>query len=264
MTTSPKPYAVRRISSTEQQLVAGRSLAAGELILCEQPIVQVPVGRYRFDTYAWDLVDMLLADKERMLEYTRCHLYASRVLMEADDLAIEAHLVKTYRKSRQFVRTLYAGVATNNVGILDEERLVRGHGVYPLLSRSDHSCVPNCELQPANWRAGEVGLAAKQDIRAGEPLTWSYFREAEFLPQDWVTRNYNLVNLFRFACRCARCQAERPPEVPASQAGQVAYLDELLYAEAKKLASSPEGVAHARAQCSVNLHRDRLQARQNR
>ncbi len=184
--------------------------------------------------------------------------------MEAADLAIEAHLVKIHRKSRQFVRMLYAGVATNNVGVLDADGLVRGHGVYPLLSRSDHSCVPNCELRPANWRAGEAALAAKQDIRAGEPLTWSYFREAEFLPQDWVTRNYSLVNLFRFACRCARCQAERPPEVPASPAGQVAYLDKLLYADAKKMASTPEGIARALAQCSVNLHRDRLVARGNR
>ena len=257
-------FKLRRTSPTEQQLVAARQLAAGEVILREKAIIQVPVGYYVLSTYVWDLVDMLLSDKERLLQYNRLHLFASRTLLDAQDQEIEAHLIQKHRKSRQFVRTLYCSVATNNVGILDDECLVRAHGVFPWLSRSNHSCEPNTALTPANWRAGETSLVAKREIRAGEPLTWCYFREAEFLPQDWETRNYNLVNLYRFACRCLRCQAERPAGVPASPEGQVAYLDKLILENAREIAKTPEGVEKLRAESPVNVHRERLFASRNR
>lgn len=263
-TTSANPYALRRTSPAEQQLVAARSLAPGETVLFEKPIVHVPVGFYQLSTYVWDMVDMLLSDKERLLQYTRLRLYASRTLLDVEDQEIEARLIQKHRKSRQFIRTLYCSVGTNNVGILDEDLLVRAHGVFPLLSRSDHSCEPNTALTPSNWRAGETSLVATREIRAGEPLTWCYFREAEFLPQDWMTRNYNLVNLYRFACRCPRCQAERPADVPASPAGQVAYLDKLILQNAREMAKTPEGVEKMRAEAPVNMHRERLFASRNR
>jgi hypothetical protein len=264
MTTPPKAYAVRRISPTEHQLVAGRNLAAGELILHEQAVVHVPVGRYRYDTFVWDLIDKLLSDKALLAQYTRCQLLSSQLQLHAEDEVIEDLMVKKHHKSRRFVHELYLGVGTNNLGILDEAGLVRAYGVFPFLSRADHSCEPNAELTPANWRAGETALSAKRDIRAGEPLTWSYFREAEFLPQDWATRNYHLVNVFRFACRCARCKAERPNDVPSSQAGQVAYFDKLFMEQAKEMARSPDSLAHFKnlqAESPLNMHRKRLAER---
>jgi hypothetical protein len=264
-TTPPSAaYALRRMSSTEQQLVAARPLAQSETVLCEKPVVHVDVGHYRLSTYVWDMVDLLLADKVLLLQFTRCHLFAPPAKLDAEDEMIEAHLVKKYRKSRQFIRNLFFGVATNNVGIIDEDRFVRGHGVYPWLSRTNHSCEPNTALAPANWRAAEASLVAKRDIRVGEPLTWCYFREEEFLPQDWLTRNYNLVNLYRFTCRCPRCQTERPADVPASPAGQVAYIDKLIVKAAREIAHSPKALEQLRAESPVNVHRERLLASRNR
>lgn len=261
MTISQKAFAVRRISPTEHQLVASRNLAAGELILKEHPVVQVPVGRYKFGTYVWDLIDKLLSDRALLAQYTRAQLLGSQLLLGPEDEAMESFMVQKHSKSRRFIRDLYFGVGTNNLGILDEERLLRAYGVFPMLSRADHSCEPNSELTPANWRAGEAALSAKRDIRAGEPLTWSYFRESEFLPHDWATRNYSLVNVFRFACRCSRCQAERPQEVPSSQAGQLAYFDKLFREHAKELAKSPDGIARVLADNPLNLHRNSLAER---
>jgi len=258
MTTSTKAYAVRRISPTEHQLVAGRHLAAGELILCESPVVQVPVGRYKFGTFVWDLIDQLLSDKALLQQYNRCQLLASQLLLDPEDAAMEDFMVKRHQKSRKLVHDLYLSVGTNNLGILGEDRLVHGYGVFPFISRADHSCEPNAELTPANWQAGEAALSAKRDIKAGEPLTWSYFRETEFIPQDWATRNYNLVNLYRFACRCPRCERERPAEIPSSQAGQIAYFDKLFREQAKELVQSPEGMAQLHAQSPMNMHRDLL------
>lgn len=255
---SDNSFTLHRISSTEQQLVSARKLASGETVLFEKPIVQVAVGYYQLSTYVWDMVDMLLSNKELLLQYTRLHLLASQTLLDADDQLIETHLVKKHRKSRPFVRTLYCSVATNNVGILDDEGLIRGHGIFPWISRSDHSCEPNTALTPANWHVGEISLVAKQEIRSGEPLTWCYFREAEFLPQDWLTRNYNLVNLYRFSCRCRRCQAERPADVPASPAAQVAYIDKLILQDAREAAKTSEGVEKMMSEAPVNVHRERL------
>lgn len=259
-TTPDNSFSLRRISSTEQQLVATRSIAEGETVLREESLVRVEVGHYQLTTYVWDLVDILLSNKEKLNQYTRLKLLASQTLLDDVDQQIEAHLVQKHRKSRQFVRTLYCSVATNNVGILDEEMLVRGHGIFPWLSRSDHSCEPNTALTPANWRAGEASLIAKREIRAGEPLTWCYFQEAEFLPQDWITRNYNLVNLYRFTCRCARCQKERPADVPASPAAQVAYIDKLIIKDALEAAKTAEGAQKMFESSPVNLHRERLLA----
>jgi len=253
-----KLYAVRSISPTERQLVAGRNIVEGEVILCEKPIVQVPVGRYQFGTYVWDIVNHLLSSKPLLAQYARCQLLCSQLLLGAEDEAIESYMVKKHQRSRRFVHDLFLGVGTNNVGILDEAGLVRGHGVFPLLSRADHSCEPNTELTAANWRAGEVALSAKRDIRNGEALTWSYFREAEFVPQDWATRNYNLVNLFRFACRCPRCDQERPREVPSSQLGQLKYFDKLFMEQAREVVNSPDGLARMQAESPLNVHRNRL------
>jgi hypothetical protein len=264
MTTPTPPYTLRRLSSTEHQLVATRNIAKDEMVLREQPVVHVSVGHYRLSTYVWDMVDLLLADKSRLQQYVRSHLLSTPQFLDKQDLLIEAHLVTKYRKSRQFVRDLYFGVGTNNVGIVDDEMLVRAHGVFPLLSRTDHSCIPNCALTPGNWRAAEATLVAKHDISAGEPLTWCYFSEADFLPQNWLTRNYNLVNLYRFACRCPRCTAERPAEVPSDQVKQVAYLDKFIKEAASELARQADGMEQARAQNPINLHRERLSARINR
>jgi hypothetical protein len=260
MTTPSKAYAVRRISPTEHQLVAGRNLAAGELILCEQPVVQVPVGYYEFGTYVWDILDKLLSNKVLLAQYTRYQLLGSQLLLDPEDRAMEDFMVQKHRKSRRFVHELYLSIGTNNIGFIDEGYLVRGYGLFPALSRTDHSCDPNAKLTPANWRVGEVGLSAKRDILAGEPLTWSYFREAEFLPLDWATRNYNLVNLYRFACRCPRCETERPNNVPSSQAGQLDYFDKLFMEQAREIAKSPDALDRMRAESPMNLHRDLLAA----
>lgn len=233
MTITSSAYAVRRITPTEHQLVAARNLSAGEFILHETALVQAPEGRYQYQTFVWDIVDQLLSDKALLAQYNRLRLYAHQAFfLDPLDEIMENAMVVKHKKSRRLVRDLYLSVGTNNIGILDEKRHVRGHGIFPILSRSDHSCDPNTEVTPANWRAGETAMRVKRDIQAGEPLTWTYFRADEFLPVDWHTRNYNLVNIYRFACRCKRCEAERPADMPSSPADLLAHFDKLILADA--------------------------------
>ena len=243
----------------EQQLVASERVAAGDLLVEEAPVVSIPHQvRYAYGSYSWDLVDRILKDRELLQRYGRLKLHVTEFLMDPLDLAAEAQLVKVHKKSRQLVRNLFFSVGTNNIGVLDDLGSVVGYGLYDKLSRSDHSCRPNAHLAPGRTEPDQMSLVASQDIEAGQPVTWSYFRETEFLPQDYETRNMALVNLYRFVCRCPRCCAEMPPELKGSPR-LLEHFDQLLYAQAVELATTPGGLQHAIDQSPMAVHRRQLE-----
>ncbi len=248
----------------EHHLVAAVPIAAGEPVLVEAPLVDVRLkNHYEFGAYSWDLVDRLLDDRELLQRYNRCRLLASTFLLDPHDLAAEAALVRKHKKSRQLVRELFFNVGTNNIGVLDSQRAVVGYAVYEKLSRADHSCLPNAYLQPADALKAMSSLLAHRDIRAGEAITWSYFREDEFLGASYEQRNFGLVNVFRFVCRCVRCQQEQPAHIRQlkSTAEKVAYFDQLIEAEALELARTPGGLAQVLASSPMALHRAELRKR---
>jgi len=258
MPTTYSACTVRSSAGGEHQLVAARAVKEGELLLTEPPVLHVPLGRYRLGTYVWDMVDKLLADPTLLQSYNRHKLLASQQLLDVQDQAIEDVLVKKYNKSRQLIRTLYCSIGTNNVGVLNEDMAVIGYGIFPQLSRSDHSCEPTASITTGDWRAQQVNLVAKKDLKAGEPVTWCYFKESDFLPQDYLTRNVALLNIYRFICRCPRCRAERPPELPAFGPKLVDYFDKIIQAEARRLSATPEGISQMVAQTPMNMHKDLL------
>ena len=244
MTTIDHSY-VQRAYGTEHQLVTARAVSAGEPVLCERAFVSIPLReRYAYGAYSWDLVDLILSDRDLLLAYNRRRLAVTTFLQDPQDLAIEAALVRKHRKSRQLVRELCFSVGTNNIGILNDQRAVVGYGVFEKLSRADHSCMPNTRLEAADWSQGENQLVASRDIRAGEPVTWSYFREDEFLEADYLSRNAGLVNVFRFTCRCERCKAEKPADMGhlSSPRELLAYFDELLKQQAQEMMRTPGGL----------------------
>lgn len=258
MSTTYSACTVRPSAGGEHQLVAARAVREGELLLTEPPLVHVPLGRYRLVTYVWDMVDKMLANPALLQNYNRQKLLASPQLLDPQDQAVEDALVKKYNKSRQLIRSLYYSIGTNNVGVLNGDRAVVGYGVFPQLSRADHSCEPNASLTAGDWTAQQVNLVARRDIKAGEAVTWCYFKESEFLPQDFLTRNVALLNIYRFVCRCPRCRAERPPELPPIGPKLVEYLDKIIRAEARRLSATPEGISQMVAQTPMNMHKDLL------
>ena len=264
MTTNSNACVVRPLPGGEHQLVAAKAVEEDTLLLAEPPLLYIPLGRYRFGTYVWDLVDKLLAEPALLQSYSRHKLLASPQLSDAQDLAVEDLLVKKYRKSRQLIRTLYWSIGTNNIGVLNRDWAVVGYGIYPQMSRSDHSCEPNARLMPGDWMAHQVNLVAKRAIKAGEAVTWCYFKESDFLPQDYMTRNVALLNIYRFICRCPRCQAEKPADLPAYGPKLVEYFDKIIRAEAKRLAATPEGISQMVAQTPMNMHRDLLRRTRGR
>lgn len=248
----------KRISPTEQGLFTARTFQEGETIITEAPLVSIPVlSKYRLGTYVWDLVAAILADADLLRKVTGLKLMATEQLMVPDDYAIEAHLVKQSGRSRALVRCLYFTVATNNIGIIQSARVLQGYGVFPMLSRSDHSCAPSAELQPHNPASGSVALVALRPIAQGMPITWSYFEGKEFLDLDARERNVHLVDLFRFVCRCDRCRKELPLMLPGVR-DLLAHFDACLFEMARGIRDDPAALRDLEARSPMQVHRDAL------
>lgn len=242
----------RKTAAGEMALVASQAVAAGQTVLLEAPLVSLDIGAYEFGSYCWDLVDRILSDASLLSRVRKLHLAVTPFLRDPLDEMVESALVARHHKSRQLVRELFFCVGTNNVGVLNDSALVVGYGLYPMLSRADHSCEPSARLTPGP-EPKTLALVATRDLCAGEAVTWSYFREAEFLSADFETRNLALVNVFRFACRCARCKRECPPHLQG-RASLVPYFDELIRAQARELAQQPGGIEQALAEAPMAVH----------
>lgn len=249
---------IQRAHGAEHQLVARQAVPQGDLLLVESPLLAVPVGHHVWGTYTWQFVDALLSDRRMLKQYDHWKLLSTPVLQDPEDLTIESTLMAKHRLSRQRVKSLYFSVCTNNIGLLDDDQMrVRGYGLFEVLSRADHSCAPNARLQAVDVDRQTMALAARRDVKAGEPVTWSYFRETEFLGSDFEARNLGLVNTFRFACRCERCRVERPPGL-AHVPDLLGYFDAQIQAHARELAASPRALAEACANSPMEQHRRAL------
>lgn len=84
--------------------------------------------------------------------------------------------------------------------------------LYERLSRANHSCDPNMELQFKRTTDGEVGvLTLLRDVAAGDALVISYLSDSD-LRQPTEARRAKLLAKFNFTCECARCGAlPKPP-----------------------------------------------------
>lgn len=197
----------------ERQLTATELIKEGEVIISETPLVSVRDITPKYSTYAWELVDKILSRSDLTQRYCILRLKVSKFLMDPEDNQIERDLAKKHRCTRDFVKKLYFSVSTNNIAYVDAHWQIIGHGIYPILSRANHSCKPNSTYKPGNIENKEVTLVALHDIRAGDAITWSYSQSPGFADADYTTRNLDLMNVFRFVCSCERCQTEIPPEL---------------------------------------------------
>lgn len=241
-------------AGSQQQLITCEPVRAGMVLAREQPLAHIPLlPSYVYGDYCWEMVDRCLADSDLLRTIKALKLEATEQLMDEQSFRVEAALVHKYKKSRSLVRELYFVIGTNNIGVLTEDQTVTGYGLYPLLSRSNHSCEPSAVLEPG-YDVNELILRAKRDMQRGEEVSWSYFREAEFLSADYMTRNTALVNYFRFACWCSRCKSERPEEL-AGVKNVLGYFDHELAKLARELARTPGRLTHLLDTTPLEIHR---------
>ncbi len=80
--------------------------------------------------------------------------------------------------------------------------------LYPLTSRLNHSCNPNCNALTPNavgFRGADTVIHTLRTIRAGEQLTIEYDDQISHWPYDM--RQRSLLHSHQFKCECERCTA---------------------------------------------------------
>ncbi len=197
----------------EYGLFAARPIRAGEVVVTERPLVAAHDRPTMHPTFAWDLVDLILANARLTEQFYSLQLHATKFRVDMDDQRTERELSKKYKRGREVIRKLYMSVCTNNVGYGGSIGQTAGHGIYPVVSRANHSCVPSAEYNSTDVATKEVSLVALADIEPGKAITWNYGDTPEFNAADYVKRNFNLVDNFRFVCRCPKCELEMPTEL---------------------------------------------------
>lgn len=213
MTDPASPPSLVRIAqwAGEKQLVAARDVAAGAMLVGEYPVAFVETREGEDDIGPWLLLECILTSTSMYERVVAEDLKLTKWPLGKDDETRLERLSQTYKRNPKKLAQLYHRVAANNLRYAGVE--VTGYGIWPTISRSNHSCDPNS--QPRAMRKVPLGefLIALRPIREGEPVCWNYFSDPAFLELGWYERNAQLHRDFQFLCRCPRCESERPAGV---------------------------------------------------
>lgn len=193
---------------SEFQLIATEKISKGEVIISERPLVSIAVKDFELPSAAWNLVNSLLKSPELLSVFYSLKLKVSEFPIDAIDRSLIKELAKTHMIDRVVLKDLYLCVGTNNVAYVNSNFDILGFGLYPVLSRANHSCSPNALFSPGNLEFKEAALVARRDIEPDESITWNYVRGELFLYGDYMARKLKLREDFQFVCRCDRCLAE--------------------------------------------------------
>ena len=85
----------------------------------------------------------------------------------------------------------------------------RASVLFETLSRANHSCAPNIDMQTDAARGHRARVTALRDIDAGEELLLSYLGSvgSARMERPVEERRAELRRKYRFHCECARCGA---------------------------------------------------------
>jgi hypothetical protein len=197
----------------EMQLVAAADVEQGVLLAAEYPIAFVEIGPDEDDIAPWLLLESILASDETYTRVSAEALKMTKWRLGASDLETLDGLARKYRRNPEKLAQLYHRVAANNIRY--SQGGVTGYGIWPIVSRSNHSCDPNARLGATARQPLAELLLATRPIPAGAAICWNYLADDAFLALNWFERNAQLLHDFQFVCRCLRCDSERPPQVAA-------------------------------------------------
>ncbi|KFZ24166.1 hypothetical protein V502_01329 [Pseudogymnoascus sp. VKM F-4520 (FW-2644)] len=129
-------------------------------------------------------------------------------ITETDILAAVQQL--PLHEKQQFLRLRYNGghpftrlthACAENSFALPNPSGPEHHGLFVLLSRLNHSCVPNSNIPDTDVENGVIACFATRSIEVGEEITFCY--NVDFACRTRRERHSAL----RFACVCHACQA---------------------------------------------------------
>ncbi len=192
----------------QAQLISAQAFAPGGVVIGEQPIAFVKIEPEQDEQGPWILLDSILRSPAVLKQVIDADLNHTSWELGRADIDTVKQLSMRYKKKPKKIRQLYQQVAANNIRY--KASSILGYGIWPMLSRSNHSCAPNTRLVALKNEHLVELLLATRAIAPGEPICWNYFSDEAFTRLDWQERNRRLLHDFQFICRCTRCEFERP------------------------------------------------------
>ncbi len=189
-------------------LFATRSLAPGEMLFEERPLIVSP-AQGAIDVHLFvDLDDVALGVTARAAHTTLLTL-SRQALMQLSDRGEPKSLT---------------GVAHTNGVAIDAFR----GGVFLVFSRLNHSCTPSAHFE-YNPETHSQSVFVLRPIEAGEEVTVAYKDREMHMPR--LLRRLRLFSTFGFECACGTCAEDCPVVISASDSRRtrIAQLFELIY-----------------------------------
>ncbi|TDL24161.1 SET domain-containing protein [Rickenella mellea] len=189
---TPPPFSIEPITGCGRGMVANRVIKTGETILVERPIVMHPAAVPLSPDHPrgmWGVVEDMyevsfphLGERERSLymDLWNCKQLTGTLGNQLVGIARTNGLQSTFTRSKH---------------------LPHYGGVYPNISRCNHSCGPNATVKFDEEKMA-MRLLANRTISAREQITISY----TVLGDPCADRQDDLKTKYVFTCACKHCK----------------------------------------------------------
>lgn len=177
------------IDSKQMGLFANRDFKLGELVLCEKPFLVVPTFLQSKST-------------EEILSVADIVTNASK---ENQDLFFD--LSDKCRNDSDVCASILGIIETNGLPMGEEKegKTPPSAGLYKLMCRMNHSCVPNVHHQ-FNEVSGSHEIRCITPIKENEEVVANYFYVAG---KTFEKRQQLQHSKWNFKCQCKRCLKEK-------------------------------------------------------
>ncbi|PUU73176.1 hypothetical protein B9Z19DRAFT_1135740 [Tuber borchii] len=182
----PPEIEIRHTATKDYSLFVVSDIPTGTLLFCESPLVTI-----NHDSTPLDVLiqkSLSVADPHTIRCFYNLH--------NAHHRWNDPSYILTHKPAIQ------AGIWLTNCVLLSPFT----SAVFNAVSRINHSCIPNVELEWSEDRQ-LMGVFAKRDLAAGDEVFRSYFEEEVGHRLVQVRREY-LRGGWAFECGCKRCVNE--------------------------------------------------------
>ncbi|KAH8107391.1 hypothetical protein DFH11DRAFT_1711684, partial [Phellopilus nigrolimitatus] len=183
-TPLPRPYRIGAslLHGAAIGVISTRALAFGETIIIERPLLMMPRAVLQFEL-------------EKQLEV---------MLSQLDEKSRARVNMLSNCKPAKFGSKLWGIITTNGLKCrFPQSRYLPAYvGIFPDISRINHSCSPNA-VWAFDSRALWAEIRATRPIAIGEEITISYIPPTD----SRAERQQTLKDKYGFTCHCTQCAA---------------------------------------------------------
>ncbi|TDL24162.1 SET domain-containing protein [Rickenella mellea] len=193
---TPPPFSIQPISGCGRGMVANKTIKTGEIIVVERPIVVHPATTtmiLHHPNGMWGHLEDIYEQHFQLLGEKEQSLYMDLWNCKPVTGTLGNQLVGIARTNG-----LYSGFTRT-------KHTPHYAGVYPKISRCNHSCGPNADAKFDEEKMA-MTLIAQRTIPAGDQVTIGYTN----LEAPYSARQDDLNTKYIFTCACKHCKPSKP------------------------------------------------------